>query len=167
MATLTDKQERFIHALMLDPEENYTNATIKAGYSVKTAKSIASQLMAKPHIVAELNRRKTDRASRMQVDADYVVQELLKAVKVATGELPTITSTKTNGKTKNAAIYKTNLAALNKSLELLGRHVGMFTDKQELNVSGSLEQTISDISKQNANERISLLPKDNLDFGDE
>jgi|GEM_PF-3174483 len=167
MAIVTKQQSDFIQFLLVDPSLTNAQAAIKAGYSEKTSKSIANQLLNKPHVQAEIARRKADRCERTKVDEDYVVSELMKAVKMATGEMATINTVTVNGKKKKVLLHKTNLTALNKTLELLGRNVGMFTDKQELNISGSLEQTISDISKANAKERVSLLPKDNLDFGDE
>ena len=71
-----------------------------------------------------------------------------------------------NGKKQVDKVRKTNLTAANKSLEMLGRHLGMFVDKQEIEDKRSLEVTMQSISKENAAQRKSLLPKDNIEFDD-
>ena len=48
MAKLTDKQRRFVEEYLIDL--NATQAAIRAGYSVKTAKEIAAQNLTKLNI---------------------------------------------------------------------------------------------------------------------
>jgi len=64
-------EAKFIAFLISDPEQNATQAAIKAGYSPKSASQIAWQLMRKPKITAELDafkRRKREEITK----EDYV-----------------------------------------------------------------------------------------------
>ena len=71
---LTPKQRRFCEEYIQDL--NATQAAIRAGYSGKTARQIASENLSKPDIqavIAELVRQRSERA---MVTADMVVAEL-------------------------------------------------------------------------------------------
>ena len=117
MAKLTAKQERFCTEYIIDL--NATQAAIRAGYSVKTANRIASENLSKPDIQKKIQKLQQDRATRTEITQDRVLKEL-----AGIGFAPI-----TKGKIK--AADKT------KALELLGRHLGMFTDK--LQVEGDIK----------------------------
>ena len=74
-----ERETRFIEAYLVDP--NGTQAAIKAGYSTRTAKSIAEELLKKPHIAAALEAARTARSERTKVDADWVLTRLVDGVK--------------------------------------------------------------------------------------
>ena len=61
---LTELQHRFVLAYFGDARFNATKAAIMAGYSPKTAYSIGSELLTKPHIAAIVAawRRKQEEA---------------------------------------------------------------------------------------------------------
>ena len=61
MAELTRKQQKFIDAYFANGL-NATRAAIKAGYSEHSARSIASENLAKPDIKAEIERRLAEQA---------------------------------------------------------------------------------------------------------
>lgn len=73
---LTDKQNRFCEEYIVDL--NATQAAIRAGYSKKTANRIGSENLSKPDIQNEIQRLKSLRSTRTQIEADSVVQELVK-----------------------------------------------------------------------------------------
>lgn len=112
MAKLTAKQERFCTEYIIDL--NATQAAIRAGYSVKTANRIASENLSKPDIQRKIQELQQERAERTEITQDRVLKEL-----AGIGFAPI-----TKGKIK--AADKT------KALELLGRHLGMFTDKLQI-----------------------------------
>ena len=76
MAKLTDKQRRFVEEYLIDL--NATQAAIRAGYSVKTAKEIAAQNLTKLNISNEISKAMAERSRRTGVTADRVIEELAK-----------------------------------------------------------------------------------------
>ena len=115
MAKLTAKQERFCREYIIDL--NATQAAIRAGYSKKTANRIASENLSKLDIqkkIQELQQERAERTERTEITQDKVLKEL-----AGIGFAPI-----TKGKIR--AADKT------KALELLGRHLGIFTDKLQI-----------------------------------
>lgn len=165
MSKLTPKQELFCNEYLIDL--NATQAAIRAGYSEKTARSTACEYLAKPNIqdrVAELNQK---RINKVQIDADFVLKELYK---IATSDVSTCFDDDGNlisikempepirkaissfevqevidRDTGEATSYikKVKLWSKDKSLENLGKHLKLFTDKVEHNVGASLEEILT------------------------
>ena len=149
---LTDKQQQFVDEYLIDL--NATQAAIRAGYSVKTANEQGSQLLAKLSIQQEIAEKMAERSRRTGVNQDRVVLEL---AKIAFVKLTDIIDEK--GKIKDTATeddlaclegykYKysdtdsgysvereVKLSSKMKALELLGKHLGMWNDKVDLNVA--------------------------------
>ncbi|MCM1128968.1 MAG: terminase small subunit [Alistipes senegalensis] len=71
-AKLKDKEEFFVREYLVDL--NATQAAIRAGYTAKSASSVASKLLAKPHIREAVEQQLSERARKLGIDAD----ELLK-----------------------------------------------------------------------------------------
>lgn len=149
---LTDKQQRFVDEYLIDL--NATQAAIRAGYSVKTANEQGSQNLAKLNIQQVIAEKMAERSRRTGVNQDRVVLEL---AKIAFVKLTDIIDEK--GKIKDTATeddlaclegykYKysdtdsgysvereVKLSSKMKALELLGKHLGMWNDKVDLNVA--------------------------------
>ncbi|MDE2097694.1 MAG: terminase small subunit [Patescibacteria group bacterium] len=70
---MTDKERRFIDEYLIDL--NGAAAARRAGYSVKTAREIAAENLAKPHIKAEVDARMAERAEACKVNAEEVLRE--------------------------------------------------------------------------------------------
>lgn len=155
---LTLKQKMFIDEYLVDL--NATQAAIRAGYSPKTAKDIASQNLAKLNIRIEIDKRMAERSKRVGMNADRVLQEL---GKLAFVKIEDVIDFKT-GRIKPTATSD-DLAAIQSikikpgeygtereikfydkkaTLELLGKHLGLWTDKQEIEHTGSV-QFVDDI----------------------
>lgn len=71
---LTPKQERFIAEYLIDL--NATQAAIRAGYSEKTAHSIGQENLHKPVIAAEIAKRQSKAAQKLEVTGERVLREL-------------------------------------------------------------------------------------------
>ncbi|SDR37557.1 Terminase small subunit [Paraburkholderia fungorum] len=69
---LTDKQRRFVDEYLIDL--NATQAAIRAGYSERTARSIAQENLTKPDIVAHLAERRKELASNTAISPEAVLQ---------------------------------------------------------------------------------------------
>ena len=72
-AMLTPKQERFIDEYLVD--FNARQAAIRAGYSAKTAQPISSELLSKPIIRAEIDRRRKETAEKLNITKEQILQE--------------------------------------------------------------------------------------------
>ena len=84
---MTPKQQRFIEEYLVDL--NATQAALRAGYSAKTARTIAAENLAKPNIQARITALKQARSERTQIDADQVVQELARVAFAHMGQVAT------------------------------------------------------------------------------
>jgi len=125
-------------------------AAIRAGYSPKSAEVTASKMLAKPRIQAAIAKAMEDRAKRTEKSADDVVRELNR---MAFTDIRDFVEWGEDGRPKakaSSALTKDQAAAIQKvkftknaqgesliielvdkkgTLELLGRHHGIFDDK--------------------------------------
>ena len=69
--SLSAKQQAFVNEYIVDL--NATQAAIRAGYSPKTANSIACQLLTKLNIQAEIQAAMNKRAEKLNITADMVL----------------------------------------------------------------------------------------------
>lgn len=144
MTRLTDLQKRFIEEYLVDL--NATQAAIRAGYSEKTAGSIGSENLKKPEIAERIKKRQEAQVSRTQINQDFVLLELLKIAKADGTDFSTVTGrgsvkltpTEELPPEKKAAVagvkkgkFGTEIKTYDKvrALELLGKHLGLFSDK--------------------------------------
>lgn len=72
--TLNDKQARFVAEYGVD--QNGTQAAIRAGYSPKTARSIAHENLTKPDIREAIAEAEAERFQRLDITADRVLEEM-------------------------------------------------------------------------------------------
>lgn len=78
---LTAKQSRFIDEYMIDM--NGAAAAVRCGYSPKTSRAIACELLTKPDIQAELQARGAALARELEITRAGVVRGLLDAFEMA------------------------------------------------------------------------------------
>lgn len=155
MAKLTLKQQRFVEEYLIDL--NATQAAIRAGYSVKTAKEQGSQNLTKLNIQQAISEHMAERSKRTGVNQDRVVLELAKIAFVkmtdlvdskckinsdaADDDLACIESMKykeTKSDAGTSVEREVKVASKLKALELLGKHLGMWNDRMDVNVNLSL-----------------------------
>lgn len=74
MSQMTPKQERFIAEYLVDL--NGTAAATRAGYSPKTARTSAQDLLAKPEIAEAIEKAKAKRLARIGITQERVLAEL-------------------------------------------------------------------------------------------
>lgn len=109
MPKLTEKQKRFCEEYLIDL--NATQAAMRAGYSKKTAYSIGDENLRKPEIQEYCRHLMQERSERTGINADVVLEEL-RQIALADAEI--------TGREKM------------KALELLGKHIGMFDGKAQI-----------------------------------
>lgn len=149
------KRETFVKEYLVDL--NATQAAIRAGYSKKTAGAAGGRLLQDATILAQINLAKTERAERVEVTADLVLAELLKIARVdlsqmytERGELKNIHDIPEDVRRAIAGIEvdelwegrgrdaqqigltkKVKLWDKPRALELLGKHLKLFTEVHE------------------------------------
>jgi len=156
MADLTNKQRVFIAEYLVD--FNATQAAIRAGYSEKTAGRIGQENLQKPDIAAAIDQALGERLKSLGVTSYRVLEELaglgfsnmLDYIRISGGDayidlsnltreqaaaIQEITSeTYVDGRGEDAEFVKRTkfkLADKKSSLELLGKHLKLFTEKVE------------------------------------
>jgi phage terminase small subunit len=67
-------------------DSNGAAAAVRAGYSLKTAREMASENLAKPHISAVLRERQAQVSSELQITRTGVIKGLLEAFELAKSE---------------------------------------------------------------------------------
>lgn len=152
---MTEKQKRFCEEYLIDL--NATQAAIRAGYSVDSAGAIGAENLKKPQIRARTDKAIAEQSKRTGVNADRVVRELARVAFVNPSDVidmdsATLKADATDDDTAAVASVKVKtiptadgqgvereikMADKLKALELLGKHLGMFTDKVEH--SGSID----------------------------
>lgn len=68
------RQDIFVREYLVD--FNATQAAIRAGYSKRMAKSMANQLLAKPHVQAKIRELIDIRAQKAEISGEKVLKEL-------------------------------------------------------------------------------------------
>ena len=109
---LTPKQKTFVSEYLIDL--NATQAAIRAGYSKKTAGQIGDENLRKPQIAAAIQESMSQRAERIKISSELVVQGILRVIRRCEGSGEAFDATQ----------------AL-RGYELLGKHLGVFGSKAE------------------------------------
>jgi phage terminase small subunit len=162
---LTEKQKAFAAEYLVDM--NATNAARRAGYSVRTAGAEGCKLLRLPKISAAIETAQRERAQRVEITANMVVQEL---AKIAFSNMSDYVTVETVGKAKGqvsidlscltrdqfAAIgeiriediesgkrtgKRTTFKLLDKRQALvdLGKHLGLFVERKQVEHSGTID----------------------------
>jgi phage terminase small subunit len=155
---LNFKKDLFCHEYIKD--RNGTQAAIRAGYSGKTAQEQASRLLSNVMVRSKINELIKEYIDALKIDIRYVLKGILKRAEVniadaydedgtlkALEDMPehlqrAILKIKTeeiyesNGRGKDRTHIGTaktiEIESALKALELLGRHLKMFTDVHEI-----------------------------------
>lgn len=136
-AKLTPKQQRFVDEYLIDL--NATQAAIRAGYSAKTARQIGEENLSKPDIMREIQAALKERQERTELSAVEVINDLRELRDMCMGRRPVKVSVKSKDDDGNTVYDEQEITQFdpqgaNKSLELLGKHLSLFTEKMEVNV---------------------------------
>ncbi len=157
---LTKKQRTFVQEYLIDL--NATQAAIRAGYSTASARQIADENMSKHDIKNAIEKALAERSKRTGVNADRIVQELAKLAFVNPTDVMNMDEATVRGdanRDDTAAISSVKVKTIPtedgniterevrtydkiKALELLGKHIGMFTDK--FRIEGAIPVVIQD-----------------------
>jgi len=143
---LTRKQALFVQEYLIDL--NATQAAIRAGYSEYSAPIIGYENLTKPKIMAAIDEAMKERAERTRVTQDKIIKELAKIafsnmrsfVKWGPGRVELLDSRYLSEEdaacvseismteTSAGATVRFKLHDKKAAIELLGKHLGMFSD---------------------------------------
>lgn len=162
MAKLTAKQQKFVDEYLIDL--NATQAAIRAGYKkTEYTDTNANKLLENTRIREAVDKSMAERSRRTGINQDRVIQELARIAfvnpqKVINSEdasiradateddLACIQSVKVktmDGEKGSSVEREVRLNDKMRALELLGKHLGMFKDKVELDTDMDLNITIN------------------------
>jgi len=152
--TLTAKQQRFVEEYLVDL--NATQAAIRSGYSKKTAEQQGNRLLGNAKVAADIASSQANRSQRTEITQDRVLQELArlgfydirKAVRwrntptigtegeivypvemIASEDMDDDTAAAVSEVSLTAQGVKIKMADKLGALEKMGKHLGMFSDK--------------------------------------
>ena len=106
---LSAKMELFVQEYLVDL--NASAAVERAGYKTRNKNKMGAELLRHPLVSAKIKEAKDERAERMELTSDYVLNKLVDIVE------------KTESGNPQAAL---------RGLELLGKHLGLYRDRQEI-----------------------------------
>ena len=150
---MTPKQKRFCEEYLIDL--NATQAAIRAGYSERTAYSIAQENLKKPEIQEYIDKLVKEREKRTEITQDRVLKELAKLAFVdprkfydSEGKLIPVHDLDddsaaalagfeviiTNAENEKGLVVtkKIKIADKKAALDSIARHLGMFINKTEI-----------------------------------
>lgn len=153
----TGKKKRFAEEYIIDL--NATKAAQRAGYSLKTAYSIGQRTLGEPDVQEYVRHLQEERSYRTEITADRVltalglvgfgdirqffedgklrrIEELPEEVASMLSGFDVSTTNRGEGEVEYIAKIKTNDRL--KALELMGRHLGMFTDNMHVDLTAQI-----------------------------
>lgn len=161
---LTPQQQRFVEEYILDPVSQ-TKAALRAGYSGEHVSTTASRLMKHPLVKEAIEEHQKEAAGKLGITQQRILQELsalafsnLQDVMATNDDgtttvnisslprsvasaLQELSITEKGGKVKSRTA-KATLANKLAALQLIGKHLGMFTEKVEHTGTLTLEQLV-------------------------
>lgn len=160
---LTPKQARFVDEYLKDL--NATQASIRAGYSAKTAEQQGPRLLGNVGVSAAIAERIKARERRTEITQDRVLQEYARLAFLDPARLfddsgrplpiqqmdedtrraiiGLDVATVGNDQMGVGEVLKLRLADKRAALDSVARHLGMFNDKLDLNVTGPLAERLA------------------------
>jgi phage terminase small subunit len=167
MPKLTRRQQIFIKEYRIDG--NATRSAVAAGYSAKNAESIGCKLSRNAKVRAEIDKQVAKLDQKLELNNEWVLSRLMKRADYdprrfwnEDGSLKQITDLGDDQAmalqgfevednfehfgggqaTKIGVIKKIKMCDRDKALELLGRHLKLFTDKVEVSGLDTLADEI-------------------------
>ena len=122
---MNDKQKQFCEEYIIDL--NGTQAAIRAGYSKKTARAIANELLTKLDIQEYIQNIKNERSERVKYSQDELMRDILEVKNRCMQANPVL-----DKEGNETGIWKFDSNGANKALDMLAKHVGFYeTDNKQ------------------------------------
>ncbi len=159
MGELNNRQKIFVAEYLIDL--NATQAAVRAGYSKHTAEVIGHENLRKPDIAAAIQGSMDKRSDKLEITAERILAEIAKLgfgniqnlydddgtlqrvidlPKDVTATIQEVTEETIGGGEATILRRKYKLADKKASLELLGKHLKLFSDRLDVNVIRSAKE---------------------------
>lgn len=140
---LNERQKRFVDYYL--QSSNATESAKKAGYSVKNAMQIGCELLRNPKIQTALNTRLAEMDSERLAETKEILEYLTSVMRGQTEEEVVVNVGVGKGFTE-AQKVKAKVGAKErlKAAEMLAKVKGLFINKNELEINGSVPVVIVD-----------------------
>lgn len=129
---LTPKQELFIREYLIDL--NATQAYKRAGYKVKNdavAGVMGHRLLKNDKIMRAVEEENNKRKEKLELSAEWVLENLKNIAEKCQQAEPVLNFNYDTKQLEETGEYKFDSQGANRALELIGKHLKMFTDKVE------------------------------------
>lgn len=142
---MTARQARFVSEYLVDL--NATQAAIRAGYSPAGARAHACRLLMKEDVKDAVEKAMEKRAERTELCQDEVICDLRELRDICMGrravKIMTIVKNAREGTAEPVEVEGMVFepASANRALEMLGKHMKMFTDKMDMTSNGQTLQS--------------------------
>lgn len=152
---LTVKQKRFIEEYLVDL--NGAAAARRAGYNTKGSKQAALKLLMTPVVSDEIQRRMEELRKKCEIDAEYVLKNLREVSERCMQSRPVVNKKGEPVMTETpdgeiVPAYTFDSSGANRSLHLIGLHIGMFVERKEIGKPGEFDELsdeeLDDINRQ-------------------
>lgn len=127
---LEDLEQRFVEEYCVDL--NHKSACIRCGIDAKKAAETGRRLMRNPEIMQAIDVRLAELSKHSIVNAEYVRSKLKEIVERCMQAVPVMEKVRGDGgKTEMIPTgeFKFDAGNANKALELIGKHLNMFSEK--------------------------------------
>lgn len=142
MAKLTAKQRRFCDEYLIDL--NATQAAIRAGYSEKNARNIASENLAKPNISEYIAERMAEKEAALIADQNEVLKYLTSVMRGETQSEIVVVEGTGDGCSEARLMDKApDEKERLRAAELLGKRYGLYKDNIDQTVDMELNITVT------------------------
>ncbi len=133
---LTPKMEMFVSEYMIDFVGE--RAILAAGYKTKNPARMAADILKHPLVSAEIEKRKEKRLVKNELTAEYLVQKLVSIIE---------------------ATEEGNPQAALRGIELAGKTLGIFRDRQEISGPNGDAIKYEQETKKNADDFVSTIDR--------
>lgn len=144
-SALDDFELRFVEEYCVDL--NHKQAAIRAGERSERAGARGRNLLRKQEIQQAIDVRLAELSKQSVVNAEYVRSRLKEVVERCMQQVPVMEKIRgEGGKTELAPTgeYKFDAGGANKALELLGKHLGMFSEHTTITIEHELKALTQD-----------------------
>lgn len=132
---LNEQQKQFCNEYLIDL--NATQAAIRAGYSEKSARSIASENLTKPNIQKYIQELQKGIQKRNKISQDEIILNLIEIKNRCMQNVPVMYFDKIDkcwkqeGLEDGEPVYKFDSQGATKALDLLGKITGIYKEDNE------------------------------------
>ncbi|MDR1979552.1 MAG: terminase small subunit [Synergistaceae bacterium] len=143
---MTPKRQRFVEEYLIDL--NATQAAIRAGYSSKTAKANGQRLLTFDDVKNAVDAALQERKKKTEITAEYVLSNLKEVVERCLQRAPVTDMKGRQIQDEDGRdVWEFNAPGANKALELLGKHLALFTEKTQVDMTFSPAAIMEEVKR--------------------